>query len=310
MRFNRLDLNLLVALDALLVELSITRAARRLNLSQSATSGVLSRLREYFEDDLLVQVGRSMVLTPLAQSLCDPVRDVLLQIQSTIETKPAFVPERSSRHFRLIASNYPTMVLLTDVAQHLSWHAPNISMEIMSPSEAYQDQLDRGEVDLLIMPAKYVSSDTHPHEILFEDSYSCVVWASNTMVGDTLTLEQYMAMSHVSTTFGGQQQQPSFEEWFLKGTGLSRRVDVTTNDFNTLPHMVIGTNRIATMHRRLARMFATYYPLRLLPPPMDIPPLVEVMQWHRYLDKDPAHVWFRGLLRQIAGSEKMHIAGT
>jgi DNA-binding transcriptional LysR family regulator len=308
MRFNRLDLNLLVALDALLVEKSITRSARRLNLSQSATSGVLSRLREYFEDELLVQVGRNMVLTPLAESLCDPVRNVLLQIQSTIETKPAFVPERSARHFRLIASNFPTMVLLADVAQHISWHAPNISMEIMSPNEASQEQLDRGEVDLLIMPEKYINADGHPHETLFEDSYSCVVWASNTLVGEALTLEQYMELSHVSTTFGGQRQT-SFEEWFLQKSGLSRRIDVTTNDFNTLPHMVIGTNRIATMHRRLARMFANYYPLRLLEPPMQIPKMVEVMQWHRYLDKDPGHVWFRDLLRTLASSEKMHVEG-
>lgn len=308
MRFNRLDLNLLVALDALLVEKSITRAARRLNLSQSATSGVLSRLREYFEDELLVQVGRLMVLTPLAVSLCDPVRDVLLQIQSTIETKPAFVPERSKRHFRLLASNVPTMVLLADVAKYLSWHAPNISMEIISPGEASQEQLERGEVDLLIMPAKYVNVDGHPHETLFEDSYSCVVWANNSVVGDTLSIEQYMAMSHVSTTFGAQRQT-SFEEWFLQKSGLSRRVDVTTDDFNTLPHMVIGTNRIATMHRRLARMFAAYYPLRLLEPPMDIPVLVEVMQWHRYLDNDAGHIWFRGLLRSLASSEKMAVDG-
>ncbi|MES2259936.1 MAG: LysR family transcriptional regulator [Pseudomonadota bacterium] len=308
MRFKRLDLNLLVALDALLVERSITRAARRLNLSQSATSGVLSRLREYFEDEVLVQVGRNMILTPLAQSLCDPVRNVLMQIQSTIETKPAFVPEQSSRHFRVIASNYPTSVLLADVAQHLSWHAPNVTMEIVALDDAYLEQLDRGEVDLLIMPTKYVAPD-HPSEVLFEDSYSCVVWSGNTLVGDSLALEQYMALSHVSTTFGSSRQQPSFEEWFLKSTGHTRRVDITTSDFNTLPQMVIGTNRIATMHRRLARMFARYYPLRLLPAPLDIPQMVMTMQWHKFFDKDPSHIWFRDLLRSMAGSEKMHVDG-
>src|SRR5215207_203605 len=104
MRFNRLDLNLLVALDALLSEKSITRASRRLNLSQSATSGVLARLRDYFKDELLVPVGRNLILTPLAVSLVDPVRDVLLQIQRTIEIKPEFDPATATREFRLFAS--------------------------------------------------------------------------------------------------------------------------------------------------------------------------------------------------------------
>ena len=98
MRFNRLDLNLLVALDVLLAEKSITRAARRLNLSQSATSGVLARLREYFKDELLVQVGRTLILTPLAISLADPVRKVLLQIQATIEIKPQFEPSTAANN--------------------------------------------------------------------------------------------------------------------------------------------------------------------------------------------------------------------
>lgn len=308
MRFNRLDLNLLVALDALLVERSITRAARRLNLSQSATSGVLSRLREYFEDELLVQVGRNMVLTPLAMSLSDPVRGVLLQIQSTIETKPAFVPEQSSRHFRVIASSYPTTVLLADAAQHLSWHAPNVALEMLTPSEGFPEKVERGEVDMLIMPEKYLV-DGHPSTLLFEDSYSCVVWNSNTVVGASLTLEQYMALSHVSTIFGGSQQSTSFEEWFLKSTGLTRRIDVTTSDFNALPHMVLGTNRVATMHTRLARIFASYFPLRLVPPPMQIPKLKVMAQWHKFLDKDPAHMWFRELLRTLAASEKMDAGG-
>ena len=307
MRFNRLDLNLLVALDVLLAERSITRAAKRLNLSQSATSGVLARLREYFEDELLVQVGRNMVMTPLAASLEGPVRSVLLQIQSTIETKPAFVPEESARHFRVIASDYPTSVLLTEVARQLSLLAPKMTMEIIVPGEAHAELLDRGEVDLLIMPEKYIL-DEHPCEVLFADTYSCVVWASNSVVKDSLSLDQYMSLGHVATVWGNRQQ-PSFEEWFLKSTGLSRRIEVSVGNFNTLPQLVIGTNRVATLQTRLARMSANYYPLRLVPPPMEIPALVEKMQWHKFLDKDPAHIWFRELVARVANSETMHVEG-
>lgn len=297
MRFKRLDLNLLVALDILLAECNITRAARRLNLSQSATSGVLSRLRAYFEDELLVQVGRSMVLTPLACRLAEPVRDVLLQIQATIETKSAFVPATSSRNFQVITTDYPTSVLLAEVMQVVSREAPGVTLEIKAP-DAHAEQLNRGEIDILLMPEKYLL-DAHPKEILFEDTYSCVIWNKNRVIGDTLSLEQYMSLGHVSTCFG-ESDLPSFEEWFLHNTGMHRRIEVTTSNFNTLPQFVIGTNRIATMHTRLARRLANYFPLRLLPPPISIPLLVECMQWHKYLDNDPSHIWFRDVLKRVA----------
>lgn len=307
MRFKRLDLNLLVALDMLLAERSITRASKRLNLSQSATSGVLARLREYFEDELLTQVGRNMALTPLAESLADPVRSVLLQIQSTIETRPGFVPEESARHFRVIASDYPTSVLLADVTRQLSLLAPKVTVEIIAPNEAPLEQLDRGEVDLLILPEKYIMAE-HPSEVLFEDSFSCVVWASNTLVKDHISLDQYRSLGHVATLWGSQRL-PGQLELFLKSADISRHIEVSVGNFNTLPQMVIGTNRVATMHTRLARMFAHYYPLRLLAPPMDLPAIVMKVQWHRFFNSDPAHIWFRNLVSSVAKSESMHIEG-
>src|SRR5262245_4933192 len=112
MRFNRLDLNLLVALDALLAEQNITRAAERLHLSQSAVSGALARLREHFQDELLVQVGRRMTRTPLAESLAQPVREILAQVQATVERRPGFDPSTSDRQFSIMVSDYVTTVLM------------------------------------------------------------------------------------------------------------------------------------------------------------------------------------------------------
>lgn len=303
MRFNRLDLNLLVALDALLIERNITRAARRLNLSQSATSGVLARLREALDDDILVQVGRNMVPTPLAESFVKPVREVLLQIQATFEVKPAFDPMNSDRHFRVAASNYPTTVLLTPYSQELSWRAPRVTLEIAPLSTDFMERLDRAEIDLLIMPLKYLSED-HPHQILFEESYKCVVWEGNKEVGDNLTIEQYLGMSHVASSFG-HSRQPTMDQWFLETTGIPRRVGVTTNDFNTVPGLVINTNRITTMHTRLAEHFARYFPLRVLDSPVALPSVTMAMQWHKYLDKDAGHRWFREGLCHLAGTECM-----
>ncbi|MBP7566809.1 MAG: LysR family transcriptional regulator, partial [Burkholderiaceae bacterium] len=213
MRLNRLDLNLLVALDALLTEKNITRAGHKLSLSQSATSGVLARLRDYFGDPLLMQVGRTMRLTPKAEELQKPVRDVLLTIQSTIAVQPGFDPATSERHFRVTASDYPISVVLAEAARRMGQEAPGVTLEIIMPWDDVQDGIERGEVDMLIMPRQFLAAG-HPSEALYAEGYSCVVWAGNTQVGESLTLEQYMSLSHVTTGFGNNRQ-PSLEEWFL-----------------------------------------------------------------------------------------------
>ncbi|MBN9409915.1 MAG: LysR family transcriptional regulator [Burkholderiales bacterium] len=298
MRLNRLDLNLLVALDALLAEKNITRAGQRLSLSQSATSGVLARLRDYFGDPLLMQVGRTMRLTPKAEELQKPVRDVLLTIQSTIAMQPGFEAATSTRHFRVTASDYPVSVLLAEAARRMAEQAPGVTLEIVMPWDDVTGGIERGEIDMLIMPRQYLAAG-HPSEALYAEGYSCVVWAGNTQVGEHLTLDQYMALGHVTTGFGSQRQ-PSLEEWFLKSSALSRRIEVTTNNFNTLPLLVLGTQRVATMHTRLARLFARTLPLRIVPLPVEFPSMVWSMQWPRHLSADPAHQWFRGVVRAAA----------
>ncbi|MEX5748047.1 LysR family transcriptional regulator [Massilia sp. X63] len=300
MRFNRLDLNLLVALDALLSEKSITRASRRLNLSQSATSGVLARLRDYFKDELLVPVGRNLILTPLAVSLTEPVRDVLLQIQRTIEIKPEFAPATATREFRIFASDFASTVLLGELGRRISEDAPGISIEISATTSTPAEQLERGEVELVILPSKFLS-ESQPTAPLFEETYTCIVWTGNKLVGDSLSVDQYMQLGHVSSRFG--TSLTSFEESFLKDSGYDRRIEVSTTNFTSIPHFVIGTNRIATMHTRLARMLACYYPIRLIAPPIAFPKLEMCMQWNRFLDRDPSHLWLRKMLLEIADAE-------
>jgi DNA-binding transcriptional LysR family regulator len=291
MRFNHLDLNLLVALDVLLEEQNITRAAERLHMTQSATSGVLGRLRTYFEDELLVQVGRKMQPTPYATELAKPVREVLLTIQSSITAKPVFDPATSKRHFRLVTSDYLISVLFAQVIQKIHQEAPHITFEMLGPSDNSGELLVRGEVDLMIVPERYII-EGHPSRLLFEEEHVCVVWQGNTQVGDSLSLEQYMEMGHVSVGFG-RTRHMSIEEWFMNQYGFNRRIEVVTNDFNTLPQLVVGTQRIATMHQRLANLYAQYLPLRILPPPVKIPVMFEYLLWHRSVDGDPMHRWLR-----------------
>jgi len=295
MRFNRLDLNLLVALDALLSEQSITRAAERLNLTPSATSSALARLREYFDDELLVQVGRKMEPTPRAEGLLDAVRDVLVRIDSTIAIQPEFDPSTTDRTFRIFASDYTQMVFAPHVLELAAEQRCSARFEFLPQVTNPQRSLERAEADLLIIPLGYVSPD-HPNEVLYEEDFVCVTWRHSALSRGELTFERYLAAGHAV------MQPPmatgdSFEAWFVKRYGVSRRVAITTYGFATLPALITGTDYIATVHARLARLLATAWPLELRPPPLPMPRMEQAVQWHKYRTQDPGLVWLRALLR-------------
>lgn len=299
MRFNQLDLNLLVALDALLTERSITAAGGRLHLSQSAMSSALARLREYFEDELLVQVGRRMVPTPLGESLIGPVRKILIEIQTTIAAKPVFDPATSNRRFTLMMSDYVASVLMTSLTRRAERLAPAVGFELLNnnvPTPA--EFVDRAQVDFLIMPEEFLSVE-HPIEPLFVEDYVCVVCPNNSAVADSITLEQYLELGHVVVQFS-RGHVPAIDEWFLTQHGHVRRIEVVAMNFNLLPQFIIGTRRIGTMHRRMAEYFRQFAPLKIIPPPLQIPPLTEAMQWHRSADRDPGSMWLRTLLKDTA----------
>jgi LysR family nod box-dependent transcriptional activator len=298
MHFKNLDLNLLVGLDALLAQKNVTRAAERLHLSQSATSGVLARLRDFFNDELLVQVGHEMILTPLADGLVDPVRNILLQVESLMATNPAFSPEKTTRSFRLMMSDYVATVLMPEVLRRAQLVAPALTVEILSNAERSIEALDRGEIDLLIAPKQYISS-IHPSVELFRDQYVCMISSENQPVNGRISLERYLESGHVAVRLG-EQSIVAIDELFLERAGYKRRVEVGAMAFNLLPQLVIGTTRIATVPAALARIYVKSLPLRIFQPPIEMPQLVECMQWHKYRDLDPGGMWLRQILRDVA----------
>lgn len=295
MRLDRFDLNLLVVLDALLEERNVTRASKRLHLGQSATSGALARLRSYFGDELLVPVGRTLTLTPLAQSLVEPVRDTLLKARATISRKPDFDPSTAQRRFTLSASDYVTTVMLGPAMARIAREAPSVSIDIRSPVSEVVEVFDRGAIDLLVMPVQYTAQLRHPQQTWFEDEQICMVCTGNQRVGEELSFEDYMTLGHV-TVHLGDERSTSFEEWFLPRYGQRRRVEGSVDNFSTLPLLVMGTDRIATLHRRMAEHFARYLPVRLIKAPFEMPRVIETMCWPRHLEHDPAHQWLRASL--------------
>ena len=305
MDFGGLDLNLLVALDALFAERSVSRAGERLHLSQSATSGALARLREAFHDPLLVQVGRKMTLTPLAEGLIEPVRDLLIQAESIVNNSPAFEPETSSRKFRLLMSDYAQTVVMTEALPRLQELAPGVTIEMIPIVGGHADELERGEIDLTLGPARYLVPG-HSSERLYEDEFVCLGWSGNRQLDRDLSLDTYLRLGHVAVRFGKHRELPTFDEWFTQHLTHDRRIEVVTTAFNLVPQLLIGTSRIATVHRRLAMFYQRFLPLRIVAPPLKIPKFEQFIQWHRSRDRDPGSLWLRSVLKSAIAESTLN----
>lgn len=149
----------------------------------------------------------------------------------------------------------------------------------------------------MIMPQQYLSPN-HPSEPLFEDDFVCIGWAGNTaLLGRSISLRDYLRLGHVVVRFGEQQEVPAFEEKFMEHFSQARRIEVVTTGFTLVPPLIIGTTRIATLHRRLAQFSAKHLPLNILKPPVEFPSMVESVQWHSVRDSDPGLHWMRGLFK-------------
>lgn len=299
MRYQRMDLNLLIALDALLTECNVTRAAERVHVTQSAMSGVLGRLRTYFDDQLLVPVGRSMRLTPRAESLVQPVRDILIKVDSTLGVRPEFDPATAQRRFTLVASDYVCQVLIAEVIRRVVQLAPSVSFDIRPSSATMAQDLEQGSIDFLITPAHLTLAE-HPQTILFEDTYQVVACAQNALLANGISNELYRTLGHVAYRHDQGGTNPWFEQWYVNQHGNTRQIDVVTHGFVMIPRFVVGTPRIATVQTRLAKQFEQAMPVRLLAPPMETPRLTEVLQWHRYREEDPGVRWIHDRIVETA----------
>ena len=297
MRFRHLDLNLLVVLDALLTEQNVSRAADRLALTQPAVSNSLAKLRRYFGDDLLVKMGRKMSLTPLAESLKEPVREALLQMQSIVEFRPEFDPAVASRKFDIVASDYVAATILAEALHRSKEIAPGVSIQVLPISDRNLSIFRRGEADLLIVLENNLVPD-HRNCLLFRDQFTCIAWSGNRSVGKSLSLEAYLAKRHVVTAFEGEPTR-ALDEAHFRALGHRRRIAAIAPQFTLLPFMIISTPYLATVHERLAEQLVRTMPLKIVKPEFDLPTVVEYVQWHRMRDGDPGIHWLRDLLIDI-----------
>lgn len=298
MPLGNFDLRLLPALAALLNERSVTRAAQRLALTQPAMSGTLARLRAVFGDELLVRTGRTMQLTPLAESLIVPVGELMTGIEQVVSSRQNFDPRRDARQFTLVAQDYALMVIIRPALASLAAEAPYVRIRVRS--SGFRDLpslLHRGEIDMAIVPEPLSRRLGLPRETLLSDRFVGVVWRGNKEVSDPMTLAELTRLPYLAYGLGSA---PSMVDAVLREHGLSNHPDMLVESFVVGVNMIRGTRQVTFVQERLARLFASRNGLRRVEPPVPLPELIETITWHPRATNDPAHRWLRERLRQIA----------
>ncbi|MFF2514409.1 LysR family transcriptional regulator [Streptomyces sp. NPDC058086] len=321
---RKFDLNLLVALDALLHTRSVTRAGEQLNLTQSAVSAELRRLRRMFGDELLVRVGRQYELTALAQDLIEPVSDVVARIKRTIEHRRTFDPAVEARRFSVVMSDYAMLLLLQPALCRAAKQAPGVGLETRQFNDQIQRLLGQSGIDLVIGPN--LDLDGVHSQRLFSDRFVCIVSDDNPEVGDELTAEQFESLPHLSIAWQSwlgnpHMQRPGAGSFTGNLVGLMGprsagdlsavyHSDVIADSFTLAPFLVRGTRLVAVVPERLAEHFREMAGIRIMEPPFKAPDLHETMYWTDLADTDPAHAWLRGMIMDVAaGIPEPAVAG-
>ena len=299
MRYNKLDLNLLVALDHLLNLRSVSAAAQRMHMTQSAMSNALTRLRDYFGDELLMKVGRRLEPTPRAEALKDAVRDVLVRVDWTIATQPQFDVAQSDRAFNLLVSDYTLATLVPEILRRCREAGATVKFNFLPQVSTPDRLLERGDLDLVIIPTD-LASKRHPFEVVLEERFQVIVWSEGPFAGRKLSRKAFAQASHVAiaTPEGAQ----SLETLYFNRLDVSRRIAITTYSFATMPALVAGTDRIATVHGRLAQQAQRSHPLEILDLPFKLPVMKQAVQWHAHRSHDAGLIWLRSLIREAASA--------
>ena len=300
----RFDLNLLSALDALLTERNVTRAACKLRVTQPTMSGMLQRLRYQFDDQLLVRNGRGMELTPFGNTLTEPVREALRGIESLVRAEPSFDPQTSTRSFKIMASDYCTSIFMPRIVAHLAKYAPRVGLVIQSLNAPVERMLC-GDIDLCItaddrgLLCRDAGEDKLLSDYLFSDDFVCVVAEDHPLRGDA-TLEEYLSYPHVGVKIPGVLS--TIEAASLLAYAPRCKPNYVVADFSMVASMVAYTDLVGVIQKRLARVAARTLPIRMFPPPFAIPALNEAMMWHPRHLEDSSHTWFRGVLLKEAAA--------
>jgi DNA-binding transcriptional LysR family regulator len=308
MNMSKIDLNLLVYLDVLLRECNVTRAAEELGISQPAMSNSLRRLRDLFNDPILVRTSDGMTPTDRALELQPLVRTVLAAAEQAILPKTEFEPAGSTRIFRIMASDYTEATLLPILLNRLYQVAPNIRLDIMTPSDVSFHDVERGKVDLVINRFDTLPQSFHQVR-LWDDSFSCVVSATNPIIKNW-NLETYLSAKHIWVSKTGMGvgvgmssddvQRLGWVDDALHKIDAKRDIALFTRHYQAALLMGRQQGLIVTLPSMAARQLQADSEVVILDPPFSIPRMRLKMVWSPLLQHDPGHRWIRQLIKTVS----------
>ena len=308
MNVNRVDLNLLVYLDALLRERSVTKAANQLGISQPAMSNGLKRLRDLFGDPLLVRTSEGMTPTDRGRELEPLIRKILVDAEAAIQPNTEFDSQTSNRVFRIMASDYAECTLVPALLGRLRSLAPNVTLDMMTPSDVSFLDVEQGRVDMAINRFDEMPQSFHQRR-LWVDHFSCILSKHNPLLSN-FDLDSYLASQHVWVSKTGMGvgvgvdpadvQRLGWVDNALRDMGKKRRITVFTRHYQVAALLAEQRDLIATLPSKLARMQLANNRVSIMPPPFEIPPFELKMAWSPLLQHNPAHRWMRNLICEVA----------
>lgn len=291
MQISRIDLNLLVVLDAIYTEGGITRAAGKLHLTQPAISHSLGRLRELFKDELFTREGRSMVPTPLARNLIEPVRRALRGLEVTLNELEAFDPATTQRRLTVAVRDVFESVVLPPLLRHVGKAAPSVDVAAVQVSRRdLESELASGTLDAALDVLLPMSDQVRRRRITV-DRHVVVARKGHPQVRRGLTLATYLKQHHVLVS--SRRSGPGLEDVELSRQGLSRRIRLRCQHYFAACRVVSETDLVLTMPGHYARIANRQFGNQVLALPFDMPPLDAYLYWHANVDNEPANRWLR-----------------
>jgi DNA-binding transcriptional LysR family regulator len=301
MRLSAFDLNLLLAFEALMEERSVSRAAARMAVSQSAMSHTLARLRKALGDPLFVRTPRGIRPTSRAVALIGPVREALSRIEDALIPEDRLNLATVERTFTILTNSALEFLFFPALLARLTSSAATVNLRsIHIRSRSVAEELEEAVADLAILRPPSLP-DSLSTRTLFTSRQVCLVRHDHPTVGDSISAAKFASLGHIEINRWGSGELSTVDRW-LGERGLERRVVVTTTSILTIPDLLRESDLVATVGERIAQRLSRTYPLRVVEPPFGRAPYPLSLIWHRRDERDPVHRWFRRLVTD-AGRE-------
>lgn len=299
MDLKRLDLNMLVILDALFEEGSLTRVAERLQLSQPTISSSLAKLRTALNDELFIRVHGVMQPTDRAMQLREPVRKILQTVRFEVLERAAFDPASLSETITISTSDVGELEFLPGLVERLAQLAPRASIRaVLRDPHSLGDAMEAGDVDLDIGYFPDLQAAVFKQQVLFSHPSVCPVHRDHPLYSHGITLDQYREARHLAVS--QKSRSHDVVDQALNEAGLERNIALTISHFVNVPPLIAQSDLVATIARPVATQQAGFYPIALLEPPFATP-LMQIKQvWHRRFDNSPKLVWLRRLIADMS----------